>query len=482
MSAPAQGYYLIATASPTINGVIPNALFSAPASPFSSVANGGVAVQNVFGVVLDSVGWTSGGAGPSNAVETQGVAVLGGNFGTGGILTRNAVAAGLSLGTGNSIDTNNNSADVMFYASVAAGYPRNSVSAVAPVKYGIPANGAGIAASDGYSASATASSTGYYLLSAVSTGTWSLNGFWTTYSSHTSENNSVNTGATTHTDLLLEANFVNLGGVSGQILRADTLTPLSGITVKAGNVSTLSDSLGNYLVSVASGTWPVIANETFTNVGYNSIKTTVTVATGNLSTDVNFNLVPSGELTGQITTNGSSPYPNVPVHALSQDLEVATDITDNSGNYELYGVPVGAAAIAPIIDPQSQASNPTSLNVTVTQATLAGNNFTVTSGAGLISGTVTANNVPILTGALVVASTGAMPSPMLVNNAFCTGSTVLFETISDSAGNYSLGVSKGATYTVYGYYTSSNGSLANTASQTVPNVFVTSSSVANLKW
>ena len=487
-SIPAQGYYLIATSSPTVNGRPPDGLFSAPTSPFVDL-KAGVAIQNSFSMGLDTVGWTNDGtAGPPNGVETTGVIVTGANWGPAGspsgVLNRKSDPFGMTAGVGNSVSNNNNAQDVLLLASVGAAYPRNSQTATSPVQYGTTAATATMAATDGYSAATTASSTGYYLLNSVTTGTWSLAGYWNAYSSMTAGNIQVNTGAITVLNLLLEHSSRGGGGVSGRVTRSDTLAAVSNIIINSGTASTLTDALGNYVLNLASGTQPVIANDGFSNIGYNSLSTTATVVAGGITTGVNFNLVPSGAVSGKVTTNGTDAYPNIPVHAVSQGLEVATTQSDSFGNYSLFGIPTGAASIVPILDPQSTAANPPSISLSITQGTtLSGNDFIVTTSLGKITGSVTSGGNGISTGVLILASTTTLTSPPLVNNAYRTGSTVLYATTSDSSGQYTVNVVLDSTYTLYGYYTSlSNNNTTATVVKTASSIYVSSTSHVNLAW
>lgn len=486
-SVPAQGYYLIATASPTINGVAPDALFTAPTNPFSDLTQAGVAVQDAFGVGMDTVGWTNatGNPGPSNGVETSGAYTGGSNWGANGILLRlSKPPSSVTLGMGNSYDSNRNAVDIVLQASVPAGYPRNSTSGASPASYGVPAAGAAALATDGYSAATTASSTGYYLLNAVTTGTWSVAGFWTSYSSRTPSSVAVNTGATTSLDLLLEPTAAGQGGVAGRVVRSDTLAALPGITVSAGTSQTLTDAAGNYVLSLTSGSYTILANDGFGNISYNMLTTTAAVPAGAMTTGVNFNLVPSGVVAGRVTTNGVDAYPNFPVHAVYQGLEAATAVTDSLGNYSLYGVPTGAETVEPVLDPLSQTAAPASVALSVVQGnTHTGNDFAINSSLGKISGTVTQGSTPISNGVLIVASTTSLAALPLVDSSFRNGSTVLYSSISDTSGRYSLTVVRNSTYTVYAYFPSLVGSNATaTAQLTAASVFVSSSTQRNFQW
>lgn len=481
---PSERHFLIATDSPTINDAIPDALFTATGT-FSDLTKAGAAIQDEFGVAFDTVGWTNDGSdGPAAGRETSGVVTQTTNFGAGGVLGRKTSPTGLSLGIGNSYDSGVNSNDVLFLSTVAAGFPRNSANAASPVAYGVPASSAAVLATDGFSAGAFASSTGYYLLNGVTTGTWSVAAYWTSYSSLTAGNIVVASNQTTALDLLLAPASGGQGGVSGTIRRSDTLAALGNIVVSAGIITTLTDALGSYILSLPTGTHTITANPDTADASYNVLTTTSTVPEGGVSAGVNFNLVPSGRVSGKVTTNGTDAYPNIPVHALSSGYEVTSGVTDSGGNFALSGIPVGNATIEPILDSQAQTSSPVSRSTTVTQGTtISGNNFIVSTSLGKISGTVKSSGEPITTGVLVVASTSALNGLPTVDDAFRSGGVVLYGVVSDSAGQYSLTVARNSTYTVYGYFTSVSGAnTTSTAMVSSSNVFVTGTATTNLSW
>lgn len=476
-------YFLIATDSPTINGVAPDALFTSM-GPFSDLTKAGVAIRNEFGVAYDTVGWTNdGNPGPAAGLETAGVVTQSSNWGSGGLLRRKSTPSAVTS-AGNSYDSYSNVNDVLLFSSVASGLPRNSASAASPVQYGAPASSANVLATDGYSSAAFASSTGYYLLNSVTTGTWSLAGYLTTFSSVTADNVQVNTGLTTALDLLLEPAAQGQGGVSGSVKRSDNLQTVSGISVAAGLTSTLANASGDYVLSLASGTYTVSANSGFSDSRFNAPTSTINVTAGQMLSGINFNLVPSGMATGKVTTNGIDAYPDIPVHALSQGLEAATAVTDSGGNYSLSGIPAGTATIEPVLDTQAQTATPATLNVTISEGTtLAGNNFQVGTSLGTLSGTVRQGTALITAGVLVIASTSTFASVPTIDSAYRAGSNVIYSGISDSAGQYTFTVARGSTYTIYGYFTAPSRSDSTvTTAVSVSNICVSSAQTVNLTW
>ncbi|MHB2025210.1 MAG: carboxypeptidase regulatory-like domain-containing protein [Elusimicrobiota bacterium] len=476
-----QQYYLIATDSPTVNGVIPDALFGFPAVPFQNDQTGGVAVQNSFGVGMDTVGWSFSGCGPSNGVETCGVGTSLSNWNSGGSLFRKSNPSGVNAGQGSSYTTNDNAFDVLMLSAVPLGYPRNSFSLQTPVQYGIAAASAAVSATDGYSASTVTTGAGAYRLPNVTTGTWSVVTFWNSYSSVTADDVQVYQGSATDVDILLESSSGNEGGISGMVVRSDTLAPLAAINISASIGNTLTGGGGNYILTLPSGTYSISANEGFPNIDYNTIQTTAAVVSGQITGNVNFNLIPSGIVTGQVTTNGTDAYPNFPVHALSQGLEVATAVTDSLGNYSLYGVPVAADVIEPILS-GAETSSPQSISLTMTQgATSSGNNFIVNGSLGKITGLATQGGLPIATGVLVVASTATFTQLPIISSQTISNS-LIFTAVSDPAGKYSINVVQNSSYTLYAYFTSISGNTTVTMGKTITPVYVSGSQVQNLSW
>ncbi len=496
---PSQGYFLISTTSPTINGVLPDAVFPnilanqnglAVSNPIKHVNKGGLAVQDSYGVKMDSVSWNTGSGGATDCLEGSPVVVDNGagGYGSGGIILRKTSPSGYAGTYGSSFDSGNNADDLALNPTGAPTWPRNRTTLM-NAAYGIPASSASLSVTDGFSAGATASSTGYFLLNGVSTGAWSLSAYWTSYSSITGGSLQVNAGATTSLDLLLEPAPSGQGGLAGKVSRADTLAPLSQIKIIIGSLSALTDSAGNYTLNLTSGAYTIQANSPTNlasyNYGYDTVTATAAVTAGAMLSGINFNLNPAFYVTGKVTTNGTAAYPDVGVKAVSQGLEVATALSDSAGAFQLYGIPLTAVAtVTPILNPGAQASAPALLTHSAPpQGQDAGpDNFTVTSSQGIISGTVKDAATPITTGVLLVATTAALAALPLVDNAYATGPNVLYGTISDSSGNYSITVVKNTTYTVYGYYVKLQGTSATTTSAASQSVYISSNVTVNMAW
>lgn len=485
-SVPAEGYFLLALSSPTVNGVIPDAILTVPGITLvRDAGKGGVAIQDLFGVVMDSVGWTNNLAdpGPNAGIETSGVYVGGGgNFGSGGFIVRKSSPSGVTLGAGNSYDSNTNSFDMLLDASVAAGYPRNSLSAAAPVVFGAVAASATVTATDGFSAAVRSDATGYYLMDSITTGTWTAATFYSSFTLSTGGLNVTNGGTTTR-DLLLESTGGGQGGISGRVTRSDTLAAVSGISIAAGTSNTLTDASGNYVLSLTSGSYSVVANDGYASLSYGTLTSTAAAPSGGVTTGLNFDLLPAGVVTGKVTTNGVDSYAAISVHAVYQGHEIATDITNSAGNYTLYGVPVGSNIIEPLLDTDTQSASPASITLSVTQGTThAANDFTVTSSMGKIVGALTSGGKPITTGALIVASTTTLASLPTVDSAYSSGANVLYSNVSDTAGNYTLYLVKNSTYNVYAYYTALGSNETTNTTAITASIYVSSTVTRNFAW
>ncbi|MEK7746306.1 MAG: carboxypeptidase regulatory-like domain-containing protein, partial [Elusimicrobiota bacterium] len=188
-SIPANGgYYLVAS---TTNFSIEGQNISADARYQTELDNviwreraGGIQIANdAASTVYDRVGWSKnseGAAAPSLAVEGTQVTLTNG-LSAGEFLFRSS----MTMGTGNpsnginAWDSNNNSADFNQGASPQdfniIGDPHNSASTPRAPSGGTPAAYAIVFADDNLSASTLASSTGFFILTSIATGAWTLN-------------------------------------------------------------------------------------------------------------------------------------------------------------------------------------------------------------------------------------------------------------------------------------------------------------------
>ncbi|TPW20879.1 MAG: cell wall surface anchor family protein [Elusimicrobia bacterium] len=460
-----------------------DAYYGALGSDYISHQEAGTfALQNAAGTMTaDKVGWNDNdNTAPSYEGSPFPNRTAGDGIGSGNQLVRRSSQNFASSAWGRAYDTEDNSVD--FSTTTGLTYrPFGSADSSATVS--IPASSATVLVTDGLSAAVFASATGYFHITEVATGTWSIAAFYATYSTITARTIAVLVNQTTRQIVTLDGG--NSGGaVAGTVRRSDTLAALSGITMTAGTLTAQTDTGGNFILSLTSGNYSIIANAGFASLSYDTLTTTLTVSASSVTAGVNFNLNPVGLASGKVTTNGTDAYPGVIVHALYGGVEYATAVTDSVGNYTLIGVPVGTVTIEPVLDPQSQISNPTTKGATIAQgATTTGNNFIVTTSLGTAFGTVMKGAASITSGVLVAASTTTLASLPSVDNTYRTGSNVIYSINSDSQGSYSLPLVRNATYTIYAYYTELSGSnMTSTVAISSANVFISSNSRVNLQW
>ncbi|MBI5596772.1 MAG: carboxypeptidase regulatory-like domain-containing protein [Elusimicrobia bacterium] len=487
---PPASYYLYANATYFFaagSWVNPDAYYGTLYANYLNAGEAGtLALQDSGGTTTaDRLGWNDA---DDSAPSHEGTPVpnppSGDGPGVGNQLVRRSSWNFASSSYGRALDTDSNIDDFLS-ASTTTGLnhrPFGSSDPAQPIS--MPASSATIVVTDGFSSAVYASATGYFLVTDVATGTWAMAAYWNSFSTITAAEVSVLAGQTTQRALALEGGSGGIGGISGVVRRSDTLTPLSGITVTAGTKSSVTDLAGTYILSVATGSHTLIANDGYADLNYSVISASLTVSNSSVAVGMNFSLTPAGRASGKVTTNGVDPYPGILVHGLLGGVEYATALSDSGGNFTLYGIPVGGAVVEPVLDPQSQTSSPGSSNATVTQGgDAADNDFAVTSSLGIIRGTVKSATTAITTGVLVTASTTSLASLPTVDNAYRTGSTVLYSVVSDTEGNYSLSVVKNSTYAIYGIYTTLSGTTGtNSVQVSSTNVLVSTISTVNLVW
>jgi len=204
----------------------------------------------------------------------------------------------------------------------------------------------------------------------------------------------------------------SLGGIVSGVGAAGANITLSGTS----SASTVTDSFGNYSFnSLADGTYTATPSE----AGYvfTPASQTITI-NGAHNLAINFaSALPSYVISGTI-----SGGPGITV-SVTGPTNVSTT-TDSFGNYSLPAVPNGIYTVTPSGVGYSIA--PTSQNVTVNGANVVSINFTATSIAYAISGTISGG------GGATITLTG--------------GSTLT--TTADASGNYSFAGIPSGTYAV----------------------------------
>ncbi|MEK9146103.1 MAG: DUF4876 domain-containing protein, partial [Elusimicrobiota bacterium] len=341
-SIPADGgYYLIAS---TTNFSIDGQNISADAryqTPLDNVIlrekAGGIKITNdAATVVYDKVGWSKnseGAAAPSQAVEGTQVTLTNG-LSAGEFLFRSS----MTMGTGNpsdginAWDSNDNSTDFNQGASpqdfTIMGDPHNSASTPRPPSGGTPGAYAIVFADDNLSASTLASSTGFFILTSIATGAWTLNVasgsvFQTTIST-------VQVNTTVSVGFLALTSSPTNGYVTGQVINA-LGAELEAIKVSGPGVPTNTDANGYFRLGTTTGTVQIVANAGNLNATYTSEARSVSVNTGQVTADVNFVLSQGGKITGRSTSNGTDAYPGLVIVAKLGTVEQGTAVADSNG-------------------------------------------------------------------------------------------------------------------------------------------------------
>lgn len=468
-TVPSHGYFLFGSTNPvtaTVFGVpvsvVPDATFAAVMEP----DKGGIGISDNNDVWLDRVGWSqSGHSAPSNAVETTGKQCGGGGLITGDSLIRYTHSGSADSSEGNSYDTNDNSLDFLyFFPANLLRAPRNSSSsAVSPVT-GTPYSSANIFADDGLSYPANSNASGSYTLSNIEAKACTLSASGGTF--YAAVGISVSAGTTLTKDIVMDGT-TNYGYISGEVRSGGN--PLSDILMNCDGVQAYTDSIGSYRLSIEAGVHYVQANYNNTNVTYTSVTTSspVTVAVGQVSSGINFDLSSGGAVSGTITTNGIDALPNVVVIAKDfWNVQKGDAISDTNGNYTISNLATSGNSykVMPTLD-TSETCTPSYMSISVSAgSTQTGANFIITTGLCNVSGNIkTSAGINISTGALIIATVDpiTVSSPPTIDSTFRSGTVVYYSAMSNSEGNYSMQVrgspSPGTSYHVYSWYTNISG-------------------------
>lgn len=372
---------------------------------------------------------------------------------------------------------------------------------------GVPAVGAIVSASDGYSNPSTATAAGWpangayptaaISLTNVSTGTWTV---LITSGSFELENDTVAipTGGTVYnfpsTATILNKTATG-GFISGYVTDAfgTAITAPSAIKVSpggAGSTVNANTTNGAYLLRVSSGNIDVTANPNFANANYVSMSSlSVSVPLGTVANGVNFQLSQGGRITGWVTRDGVNGLQGVTM--LATDVNGITDdqeITDVNGRFTTINLATGTYSISIPLD-TTESSSPTFASATTALGTTVWSaSFTVVGALGTIAGSVTLSSAPISTGVLIVVTTSTLASgpPSLSSTTLTSAS--YYVTSSKEDGTYSVDVrqSTSPAYNVYGYYSTINNSgTVTTTAKSVSGVQVLAGQTVsgnNLGW
>jgi len=410
----------------------------------------------------DIVGWnaTSNGNGAKQYAgnyETTAI-VQGIGFQEDEEYARKTASGGITSGQGRCYDTYNNNNDFIV-ASPVARPPRNSSVSEACVT-GTPAAGAIVNVNDGLSASALASSSGYFLVTNVATSAvLNTSSSWEVMvTSYTIFNSSaglvIAAGINKDIGTIVLSTALSGGIASGYVYGSgvDQNRPLPSIKVGSSGTTVVTNSQGYYRLFLGTGTAVVTANYGLENGSYQSADEIVTLDEGVITGVPDFHLAQSGTIKGYVTA-GTGALPNIIVQATNGGA-IYEDTSDSTGNYYISAATSAVAyTLTPVLDAlQSYTSLPAD-PLTVTLATPGGTVFsgtiTVVGAMGTIAGTVVASTVSVTTGVLIVASTMAVNDPLTTFTAAnLLALPVYYSASSQADGTYSLDV-RSSTSTAY---------------------------------
>lgn len=515
------GYFLIANTTPvTLNGVSKDAdaiynPWSMPSdlidADYGSGDAAGIGITLMDGSTwVDRIGWSNGAGGANHPpiFEKEWI------YQTAG-LTKNeqyvryTSTAGAASGFGNSYDSNDNIIDFWDNTNMtgtSAIPPRNKYDTNVNIA-GTPAVGAIVSCEDGVSLPVIASTVGFtvpcaqFILPEVATGTWRVFiASETPSGTLCMEISTVIVAAANQTYRIPNASSIPswpatgyysaflssepVGGfVCGKVLNA-SLGPISPnivITANNGAKTVANTTNGRYILTVASGTYTIIANPT-NDVQNNptyvmATQPNVTIPFGKIVSDVDFVLSQGGKIKGWVTRDGVNALPGISVAAYnSAGAEMGEDVSGSDGKFTIINLATNTYTVSPLLD-SGEKCNPSTLNALVTAGTIVyAGTFTVTGAFGHIKGSVTKNSAAISTGVLLVAATSVFTAPPSISSATLS-STPYYFTNSYEDGTYDLEV-RGSTVTPYrvmGYYFSVTDTSATISALTQSNVYVTPS-------
>ncbi len=416
---------------------------------------------------------------------------------------------------GNAFDTYNNSNDFHKNISIGASpdyYPKNSISISTPTS-GSPAASAIITSDDSTSSPVTASTTGYFYLPNVATGTWNLGMYYSGMYGYKSFrqvgnvtllNNGQTVGVSNSTTTpawpladryyTILSSEASTGLVTGYVRSGGV--GVSGIKVEAGVYFTYSNAWGGYTIALDPGLYNITANPGNLNSSYTSqYISTVPVNQGQITSNTNFDIAPGGIIAGRVLSNSGDPLPDIYIVAYDNNgNESGITFTQADGRFYLSNCSTSKNnyTIVPTLD-SGEISSPSQRIVTVaagstkwTDTSGFFSSYTVTSAFGKLAGTVTNNSAAIETGVLIIATTSTITTdPPDINNALIASGSLYYGTVSKSDGTYELEVRGGHTYNVYAWYsTMGGGTTAYSKKQSLGNP-VTSGATApgiNFTW
>ncbi len=376
---------------------------------------------------------------------------------------RNTWFGQVLAGQASCFDVNYNYYDVMC-TTVTYAPPRTSTGTQTCVTGGT-GEGAIVFVDDGLSSPVTASWAGYYYISPVSTGSWTVY-----MSSGVSFSSVAYYGGTTSnysswSGYNVMSSPTIYGYITGRV--TDVLgNNLSSIKMYAPGTSPVyTNASGRYTLPVEAGVVTVRANYQSYSPSYVELSSAdINVAIGQAQQNVNFALYQGGRIRGRVTTNGVDPLPGIPVTGIKGGVEQGSGVSDDDGYFIISGTGISTGTY--VVQPQlevGEGCSPSSKTVTVTAGvTTFSSTFTVSNAFGAVEGQVTKSSEAITTGVLVYVTTATLAAgatPPDITSALRAGTAVYYADSSNALGNFSISVKGGYSYNVYAWYTTWSNSV-----------------------
>ena len=480
-------------------------LISGNPSPAGHIILGDVTTMTEY----DVVGWDATANGSASKklagkYETEAI-VQSVGLQDGEAYTRKTTASGSANWWGRCYDSNDNEDD-MVDAVPFTNWPHNRYDSD-PCYTGTPAAGAVVTASDGLSASAIASSTGYFLLSNIATSTvQGVNSAWTIDVTSApggiavmGSSASVTVPYNSNKDLgiILFSSSVQGGVAMGYVFGAgpDYSRRLGNpsILVGSGGETRNTDSQGFYMLFLPTGTVTITANYGGANGSYQSGDIEVDLQAGVTTSVPDFHLSQGGIITGYITS-GTGPLPDIIAQA-TYGGRVYSGASDSSGHFYISAATSSLAyEVTPVLDSMqsytSLPATPLTALLTVPGSTVFAGTVTVTGAMATIEGVLTKGGASITTGVLVIASTASISSPLpAIRGDTAPSGAVFYSASSQADGTYVLDVrySTTSTYNLAAFYpvVDTNSGAVSYSSRSLTGFWVNTagaSVIKNLSW
>jgi large repetitive protein len=211
--------------------------------------------------------------------------------------------------------------------------------------------------------SATTSATGTFTVTRVPTGNQSYSITATGYQTVADQQINVRENQTTRIDARLSPTPADIGEVHGTVTDALTTAPIAGVAVTIGTQSTVTSSLGVYILTgVAAGDRTV----TFRKATYVDRDETVTVVAGGKH-ELSVTLTP--QTTGTIAGTVTDSVTTDPIAGVTVSIEtLGSTTTGADGTYSLTDVPAGTWTVS--YTRTSYRAAQKSVTVTISQTTV----------------------------------------------------------------------------------------------------------------